>query len=309
MYNSNEELIRKYKEETGDLLIKETDKFQAFIEKIVDDRLRKIDDVRFEGNPTILTDVLQMHSVIRPDGVNRLFYFSPTGLEIMSISEKQTHMLKTTIPDRSYEVYTLGDNISRDGGWIGLNIVDIINFCKLGAKEDSFRYRYDSAQGDFHIKFGGLRRKFGSKHAEDFPRMNMPEMEFRGDGVIKLKKFRNKLVLASKLGMIDVSMHLDCDQLHLLSHKTSESDEKMEVIDDLNEIIPVENWNGEDVIGNYSIPLLSGILDLLGKRFNEARILFSDDSPMKICCGKILGDEKDDLFCAEITVANRTTQE
>jgi hypothetical protein len=308
MYYSDEELIRKYKEETGDLLIKETDKFQAFVGKIFDERLRKSDDVRFEGNPTILTDVLQMHSAIQPDRVHRLFHFSPTGLEITSISEKQTHMLKTTIPDKSYEIYNLGDNIEMDGGWIGLNIKNIMDFCKLGAKEDSFRYRYDSALGDFHVKFGGLRRKFGSKHAESFPRLNMPEMELRGDGVIKLKKFRSKIGLASKLGMVNVAMHLDCDQLHLLSHRTFES-EKMEVIDDLNELIPVENWNGADVISNYSIPLLSGILDLLGKRFDEARILFSDDSPMKICCGKILGEEKDDLFCAEITVAGRTKED
>ena len=305
---NSEELIRRYKEETGDILIRKHDNFQAFIEKVFDDRLRKIGDVRFEGNPTILTDVLQMHSIIQPGREHRLFYFSPTGLEITSISEENTHMLKTIIPDRSYEVYNLGENISRDGSWIGLNIMDIMDFCKLGAKEDSFRYRYDSTLGDFHIQFGGLRRKFGSRHAESFPRMNMPEMELRGEGVIKLKKIRSKIGLASKLGMVNVAMHLDCDQLHLLSHRIFESD-KIEVIDDLNEIIPVENWNDEDVIGNYSIPLLSGILDILGKRFNEARILFSDDSPMKICCGKVLGEEKDDLFCTEITVANRTKEE
>jgi hypothetical protein len=303
---SERKIIEKYKDETGDLLIEHTDQFQAFVEKTFDARLRTIDDVRFEGNPTILADALQMHKIIKPDDETRLFNFLSTGIETTSISGKNTHSLKTIIPDRSYETYILGNNIEIDGGWVGLNISNIINFCKLGANEDTFRYRYDSELGDFHIKFGGLRRKFCGMDAEFFPKMNMPAMEFRGKGIINLKKLKKVITPANKLGMINLTLHLECDQLQLYSHESSGED----IIDDLDELIPVEDWNGEDVISNYSVPLLSGIVDILSKHFNEARISFSDDAPMKIYCGKILGDEeKDDRFCAEMMLANRTQEE
>lgn len=289
-------------EETGDWLIENVDQLQKFIERQIDDRLRKTCSIRFEGNPRILTDVLQMHKAINREKEERLFHFG-SEIEIISIAERNTHLLRTRIPDKSYLVYIVDNDVEIDSGWLGLNIENVIGFCNLGDYNDNFRYRYDSKLNDFYIQHRGLRRKFGGIDPDVFSRLQISDMTFHGRATVNLRQLLKEILKpAYELDFEGIKLQLAYNQLQAYGSRQFGEEES---IDEIDHSIKTENWNGEIVSSSYTVPLLKELVELLSKCFTVGEIAFSNDGAMRISCGQILGNEDDDLFSAEMMLAYR----
>lgn len=302
-----EELINKYKEETKDWLITDVDQFQRFIEQHFDDRLRKTCNIRFEGNPRIMNNVLAMHKAINNEKDDRLFHFGQSEIETLSISGGHTHMLKTIIPDQSYLVYIVDNAMDDNEGWVGLDIDNVMGFCRIGENEDNFRYRYDSELNDFYIQFKGLRRKFGCIDPNAISTFKTSGMVFKGMATVNLKELlRDILKPAYALDFEGIRLQLAYNQLNAYGSKQFGDEEGM---DEIDQSLKTENWNGEIVNSSYTVPLLKEVVELLTKCFSVGTITFSDDDAMKISCGKILGNEDDDLFLAEMIIARRKNED
>lgn len=301
-----EELKNRYKEETKDWLIEDIDKFQRFVEQHFDESLRKTCNIRFEGNPRIIANVLAIHKAINKEKEDRLFHFGQSEIETISLASHNTHMLKTIIPAQSYLVYIVDNDVDVNDGWIGLNIDNVLTFCRIGENEDNFRYRYDAKLNDFHIQFKCLRRKFGCIDPGAFQTFQLPEITFKGRATVKLRELlKNVLKPAYDLDFEGIQLQLAYNQLIAFGSKHFGEDG----LDELDEVIKTENWNGEIVKSNYTVPLVKNLVELLCKCFSVADISFSDDGEMRISCGKMLGDEDDDLFLAEMIIAHRTEKE
>lgn len=300
-----EETINNYKEATGDWLLEDADQLQKFVQKQVNEQLRKTCDIQFEGNPRILTNVLHMHKSINKEKEERLFHFGPNEIETISIAEYNTHMLKTTIPERSYLLYNVDSDVDINEGWLGLNIDNIINFCRIGENEDNFRYRYDSKLNDFRIQFKGLTRKFSGMDPSYLQHFNISEISFKGKATVNLKELLNNILRpAYALDFDGIRLQLAYNQLN--TYGCNQFDE--EGTDILDDSIKAENWNGEIVTGYYTVPLIKQLVELLSKCFSVGEISFSDDDAMRISCGRLRGKDDDDLFLAELIVARRTDE-